>query len=129
MYARFWALFNRIETYGEKEEAKAAMVSSYTCGRTTHLHEMTRAEYEHMCYMMEHALPKKGQPASRTLRQLRSRLLHQMQLLGVDTADWNAVDRFCLDRRIAGKRFCKLDGEELRNATVKCLVIKRKETN
>ena len=37
------------------------------------------------------------------LRQKRSAVLHQMQLLGIDTADWDRVNAFCRDSRIAGE--------------------------
>lgn len=60
------------------------------------------------------------------LRRKRSSVLHQMQLLGIDTADWNRVDNFCMDSRIAGKRFCLLDADELDALYRKLLAIKRK---
>lgn len=62
------------------------------------------------------------------LRKKRSAVLHQMQLLDVDTADWNRVDALCLDSRIAGKRFCNLDCDELDALLKKLRVIKRKQT-
>lgn len=64
-----------------------------------------------------------------TLRQKRSSVLHQMQLMGINTADWNRVDTFCMDKRIAGKRFCQLDGEELDALLKKLRAIKRKRDN
>lgn len=60
------------------------------------------------------------------LRRKRSSVLHQMQLLGIDTADWGRVDNFCMDSRIAGKRFCLLDTDELDTLYRKLLAIKRK---
>lgn len=60
------------------------------------------------------------------LRRKRSSVLHQMQLLGIDTADWSRVDNFCMDSRIAGKRFCLLDADELDALYRKLLAIKRK---
>lgn len=60
------------------------------------------------------------------LRRKRSSVLHQMQLLGIDTADWSRVDNFCIDSRIAGKRFCLLDADELDALYRKLLAIKRK---
>lgn len=62
------------------------------------------------------------------LRRKRSAVLHQMQLLDVDTADWNRVDALCLDSRIAGKRFCRLDCDELDALLKKLRAIKRKQT-
>ena len=42
------------------------------------------------------------------LKKKRSAVLHQMQLMGIDTANWAAVDNFCLGVRIAGKKFREL---------------------
>ncbi|MBD5346501.1 MAG: hypothetical protein HDR92_05160 [Bacteroides sp.] len=67
--------------------------------------------------------------ARQELRKKRSAVLHQMQLLGVDTADWSRVDTFCQDRRIAGKRFCQLDTDELDVLLKKLRAIRRKQQN
>lgn len=60
------------------------------------------------------------------LRKKRSSVLHQMQLLGINTADWSRVDAYCLNRRIAGKRFRELDNEELDKLLKKLYAIRRK---
>ena len=65
--------------------------------------------------------------AMRILKSKRSAVLHQMQLLGIDTADWKKVDAFCRDKRIAGKRFARLDSEELDRLLVKIHTIRRKQ--
>ncbi|WP_302019557.1 hypothetical protein [uncultured Muribaculum sp.] len=51
-----------------------------------------------------------------------------MQLLDVDTADWSKVDALCMDSRIAGKRFCRLDCDELDALLKKLRAIRRKQT-
>lgn len=62
------------------------------------------------------------------LRRMRSSVLHQMQLLGINTADWSRVDAYCMDKRIAGKRFRDLDEEELGALLKKLRAIRRKKT-
>ena len=62
------------------------------------------------------------------LRKKRSSVLHQMQLLDVDTADWSKVDALCMDSRIAGKRFSRLDCDELDALLKKLRAIRRKQT-
>lgn len=62
------------------------------------------------------------------LRKKRSSVLHQMQLLDVDTADWSKVDALCMDSRIVGKRFCRLDCDELDALLKKLRAIRRKQT-
>ncbi len=61
------------------------------------------------------------------LRKARSGVLHQMQLYGIDTADWTRVNAFCRDPRIAGKEFRELDVEELNALNTKMRAIIRKQ--
>ena len=49
-----------------------------------------------------------------------------MQLLGVDTADWSKVDKFCQDKRIAGMAFREIDGDGLDALLTKLHAIRRK---
>ena len=50
----------------------------------------------------------------------------EMQLLGVDTADWGKVDKFCQDKRIAGMAFREIDGDGLDALLTKLHAIRRK---
>ena len=129
-YHRFYASFNRLPCGGDREDLKETLVSSYTNGRTTSLREMTEAEYKIMCA----ALEQKVNPDARALyiqerKRRRSSALHQLQLYGVDTTDWNKVNAFCEQPRIAGKPFRDLDCEELEALTRKMRAIIRKRDN
>ena len=62
------------------------------------------------------------------MRQKRSVVLYLMLRLGIDTSDWARVDAYCMDPRIAGKKFRKLTEEELDTVAIKLRLIKRKET-
>ena len=122
-YARFYALLGKLP--GADKET---LVYQFTGGRTTHLHLMAEGEYLSMCREMERVA---GYDARREawrqeMKRKRSAVLHQMQLLGVDTADWGKVDAYCLNRWIAGKVFRELGGEELDALLVKLRVIRRK---
>ncbi len=58
----------------------------------------------------------------------RTTSLRQMtEQEGVDTTNWIRVNAFCLDKRIAGKRFAELDCEELEALAVKLRGIVRKD--
>jgi hypothetical protein len=122
-YAAFYSLLLRLPHY-DKEELKKNIVLQYTAGRTESLREMSTAEY---AAALE-GIKKAAAPniARQELRNRRSAVLCQMQLMGINTADWDAVDAFCLDKRIAGKRFCELDGGELEALQVKLRAIRRK---
>ena len=126
-YHRFYASFNRLPCVGDREDLKESLVSSYTNGRTTSLREMSEAEYNAMCAALEH----KVNPNARAVyiqerKRQRSSALHQLQLYGVDTTDWNKVNAFCEQPRIAGKPFRDLDCEELEALTRKMRAIIRK---
>ena len=131
-YSRFYAIFNRLPYKGDREELKKSVVLQYTWNRTEHLHEMTEREYNDCCAGMEKMLPP-GEPGGdarsifiRERKKWRSSALHQLQLYGVDTTDWNKVNEFCKQPRIAGKEFRDLDCEELETLTKKMRVIIRK---
>ena len=125
-YARFYALLGQLP--GADKET---LVRQFTDGRTTHLHLMSSGEYSAMCREMSRVSGDDARQAAwrAELRRKRSAVLHQMQLLGVDTADWTAVDRFCLDPRIAGSAFRELDGDALTALLVKLRIIRRKREN
>lgn len=59
-------------------------------------------------------------------KKARSAVLKQIQLYGIDTTDWDAVDRFCASPRIAGKAFRYLTIAELKTLRVKMLSIRHK---
>lgn len=123
-YARFYALLKQLP--GADKET---MVYQFTGGRTTHLRQMEPDEYDRMCRRMEQVAgyDHRRELYRQELKRRRSAALHQMQLLGVDTADWARVNAFCRDRRIAGKDFRALNTEELEALTVRLRAIRRKK--
>ena len=131
-YSRFYAIFNRLPYRGDREEFKKSVVLQYTWNRTEHLHEMTDREYDECCRGMEKMLP--AWETARHINLMNSKLyferkkrrsaaLHQLQLYGVDTTDWDRVNEFCKQPRIAGKAFRDLDCEELEALTRKMRAI------
>lgn len=123
-YARFYALLGKLP--GADKET---LVYQYTNGRTTHLHLMATNEYQSMCNEMERVAgyDERREAWRKEMKRKRSAVLHQLQLLGVDTADWSKVDAYCQNKRIAGKVFRELDGEELDALLVKLRIIRRKK--
>ena len=123
-YARFYTLLKLLP--GADKEA---LVAQYTDGRTTSLRETTPQEYDLMCRDMERLTDHDAQREAlrQQLRRRRSEVLKLMQQLGIDTTNWNRVDRFCSDTRIAGKAFRHISIDELEALAVKLRAIKRKE--
>lgn len=126
-YAAFYGLLNRLPS-SDKEALKESIVLQYTDNRTCSLREMTLKEYNAACAGMQKLVPPTFQEQLLKVRKKkRSEVLHQMQLLGVNTADWNSVNAFCKDSRIAGKEFRYLDCEELDSLQVRIRTIRRKK--
>ncbi len=123
-FARFYACLNSVQTV-DKEDTKQSLVYQFTGGRTTSLREMSTKEYDAMCDSID---PKMERTIRETaeIKAHRSAVLKRLQKLGVDTTDWNAVDRFCLDNRIAGKKFYNLTIEELDAMIPKLIAIAKK---
>lgn len=102
-YAVFFALLKRMPG-----ATKEDLVDQWTGGRTSSLKEMTDREYNQMISALRSQVERLDEK-----RKERSAVLKQLQRYGIDTTDWDAVDRFCCNPRIAGKRFSHLDISEL----------------
>nr|DAK13352.1 MAG TPA: 10 kDa anti-sigma factor [Caudoviricetes sp.] len=122
-YTRFYSLLKRLP--GADKET---LVEQFTGGRTIHLHLMAEAEYDAMCRQMEQiaGYDERRRRQYDILRKARSGALHQMQLYGIDTTDWNRVNAFCKDPRIAGKSFRALTVDVLNALNTKLRIIIRK---
>jgi len=126
-YSSFYGLL-KILPGSDKDALKEEIVYQFTNGRTRSLREMSLPEYNEAVRAMEKLVPPgEDSEALKHLKRKRSDVLHQMQLLGVDTADWKKVDAFCSDKRIAGKCFRHLDDEELSQLLKKLRAIRRKK--
>ena len=123
-YARFYTLLKKMPAADKK-----TLVSQYTDGRTTSLRGTTQQEYNKMCRDMEQVAgyDERMSDIRRELRRKRSMCLKLMQQLGIDTTDWDRVNAFCEDTRIAGKAFRHISIDELEALAVKLRAIKRKK--
>ncbi len=120
-YRRFYAIFKQLSSPFGRDELKETLVSSFTDGRTSHLHEMTQKEYNAMCDSLEERTGWKEE-----LKKSRSVCLKLMQKLGIDTTDWQRINDFCSNPRIAGKVFARLGVDDLGALQVKLRAILRK---
>ena len=98
-----------------KREQKRAILLDLTDGRTNTTKELTYSEAMYLCGFLNGAKKENRELTitEREIRRRRSAVLKRMQRIGVDTTDWGAVNAYCLDARISGKKFRELDGEEL----------------
>lgn len=109
-YAAFFMMLRKMPG-ATKEE----LVRQFTKGRTEELKNMHPDEYHEMIDSMATitGMVKLTDDYRERLRKTRSAVLHQMQKMGIDTSDWWRVNKFCEDRRIAGKAFHELDTDDL----------------
>lgn len=112
-YANFYVLIKKLP-----HASKEVLVDAHTGGRTTSLKEMTCSEYESMIRTMRRDIEREEEK-----RKARSALLRLMQKYGVDTTDWDDINRFCSYKRIAGKEFGRLDIKELKAVAKKMRAI------
>lgn len=124
-FAAFWSLCKRLRGL---EVSKEELVLQWTNGRTSSLREMYAGEYNAMLRALnEEAGFRPSCAANAELRAMRSKLLHLAQQLGVDTANWEAVDAFFCQSRIAGKAFRAIELEEAETVRKRLLAIRRKQ--
>ena len=115
-YAAFFALLKSMPGASKED-----LVLQWTNGRTASLKEMSEREYSLMIRQLRQQVENLEEK-----KKARSAVLKQFQLYGIDTTDWDAVDRFCASPRIAGKAFRYLTIAELKTLRVKMLSIRNK---
>ena len=120
-FARFYQAFKQLKEVGDREEMKRLLVLQETGGRTESLRELTRREYDHLCYDVETMTGQRDR-----LRAQRSVCLKLMQQMGIDTSEWMRVNDFCRNPRIAGCDFARIRYQELLTLERKLRAIKRK---
>jgi hypothetical protein len=129
-YARFFALIKSLP--GDQEEIKENLVKAFTNGRTMSLREMTPDEYHRICDSLPGNKPVglSQKDFTAEIKRKRSAVLNRLQKLGIDTSDrsWAPVDNFCLNPRIAGKRFAQLSLDDLKKLIPKLEALLRKPT-
>ena len=115
-YAAFYTLLKSMPGASKED-----LVLQWTNGRTSSLKEMSEREYTLMIRQLRRQVENLEEK-----KKARSAVLKQFQLYGIDTTDWDAVDRFCANPRIAGKAFRYLTIAELKTLRVKMLSIRNK---
>ena len=120
-YGRFWVLMKGREHMIDKDE----IVMQFTDGRTTHLSEMTRDEYNEMCAALEGRFNRAAY--EQQLKKARSAVLYRVGKLGINTIDnWDEINAFLLSPKIAGKVLYEMSLEEMKELTRKLEAIIKK---
>lgn len=112
--------------YHLDEDTRRNLIYELTDGRTSSTAGLTYAEAQ---YLAGYITGAAGTTLDdKVLKRQRSAVLLRLQKIGIDTTDWNRVNAFLEDIRIAGKPFYKLDYEELTGLIPKLEAILKKQT-
>ncbi len=90
------------------------------------------SEMQKIANKMEAEKPKKDElpPAlagGQEIKKLRSAILHRLQKYGIDTTNWDKVNSFMENPRIAGKRLYSMSADEMHAFIAKMEVILGKD--
>lgn len=121
-YSRFYALLKQ-HPMANKED----LVSEFTDGRTTHVSEMRREEFNRLCDTLQYGSEQEQTARNLALKRARSAALLRIGRLGISTIDnWDGINAFVESPKIAGKKFYDLSVEELQALVSKLESIIRK---
>lgn len=125
MIGRLHGLYTR---KGLSTEQKEAMLLDLTDGRTSHTNELSYKEAIYLWgYLNGHTASLKPATSDQLMKRRRSGCLTTMQKIGVDTTDWNRINAYCMDSRIAEKPFADITFEELADLREKLENIRKKQ--
>lgn len=101
--------------YGIDEETRRAMICDLTNGRTASTRDLTYSEGQYLSGYLDGAVHEDRDLSigERAIKRQRSGVLKRLQLLGIDTTNWDSVNNYLCDRRIAGQPLYKMDSDAL----------------
>lgn len=104
---------------------KSDLLAGYGADSTM---ELTESELDELIYRLKQMQVGKYEPSD-DMRKWRSNVLAAINAIGVynDNGDWQRVNAFLMDSRIAGKMLYEMTVPELKALHRKLLAIKRKQ--
>lgn len=102
-------------------EAKGYMLESYGVHSSLELGESALDE---LISRLRRILGEKETDINKNVRQLRHKCLRIMSEIGINTQDWEQVNKFMLNPRVAGKHLYALDENGLRALRLKLYAIR-----
>ena len=140
VHSEFYKLIKFSPGYQKKYEAllKESLVNQYSGGKTESLTEFSMSDpkgYQRMIIEMRKMKPAKTDAEIKLdIRSKRSSVLKLITQLGIDTkdtasGDWDKVNSFLLQPKIAGKTLNRMNIEELEACIKKLRAIKAKGFN
>ena len=140
-YSDIYAMMSRLVSDYTDPEVKESLVYGASEGRTIHLHELTDLELGRLRAglkrLLKQPLPLPDAPNAAKnqhiyeprggLKSRRRAVLALLTKYGINTRDWDAINAFVRDKRIAGKEFAELTSDELTALSKKLHAILKKK--
>lgn len=102
--------FNALLAVGQMMSAKEYILDGYGVRSTT---ELTPDQLDDAICRVEKLVDQKNQQVNADVRLWRHRCLRLINACGIDTNNWDAVNEFMLNPRIAGKHLYELNVMDL----------------
>ncbi len=112
----------------DSDDLKRTLVAQASNGRTESLRELSIIEYDQCCKSMEKVASKSKVESAilASLRRQRRITLLLLRQIGIDTDNWNVVNKFVSSKKLAGKPFRELSEEEQEQLQLKLRMIIKK---
>lgn len=110
-HTKFYALLELMPDFSKEE-----LVQRYSRFKTSSLKEFLNINpegYERMIKDMSALVNMHQKWHDAEIKKLRSGVLHRMQKYGIDTSNWNEVNRFLEQAQLGGKRLYDFNAKEL----------------
>ena len=115
-HAKFYALLHQLPRMNKED--LVWQYSHLTTNSLSEFHERKPEQYARMIADMQKTVnrinmsrPEEAKLAE--LKRLRSAILHRLQKHGINTTDWNSVNSFMRQKRIAGKTLGEMTATEM----------------
>ena len=127
-YSDLYAMMTALGSPLEVSELKELLCAGVSGGRTTSLHELTPSELSKLREQLRAQTGSKPAKGDKSRKRKRSAVLKLLTEYGVDTKDWDVINAFVAQPRLAGKPFALLDNDELEALRRKLWAMLRKRS-
>lgn len=126
-YSDIFAMMKALDSPLSNDELKDTLVESISEGRTKSLRELSEEELQSLRDTLQEQTLSKPRVGDKSRKRKRSAVLKLLMDYGIDTQDWDAVNDFVENPRIAGKPFARLTNQELEKLKMKMRAILAKK--
>ena len=121
-------MIGKLDSCGtDPKEIKSILCESISGGRATGLRELTSTELKQLREDLRKKTDSHPAKGDKSRKRKRSAVLKLLTEYGVDTRDWDVINAFVAQPRLAGKPFARLDNDELEALRCKLWAMLRKQ--